>query len=105
MSNHTHDDLTDEEKALLKRDMKYRIEQQRAREELEAILPKIFIAAGAICLIGMLFILASSFKSSGNLWCILPFISIPGVLLLLIGAGTLWETQRHKPHGDKRKRS
>ena len=40
MSNDLYDDLTDEEKAILKREIKFRIAQQKARENAQAELAR-----------------------------------------------------------------
>ena len=102
MSNDLYNDLTDEEKAILKREMKHRIEQQKSREKAQASIPMNFIGLGIFVVIVVVlmaqltigsqpeFVFERGFKER-----VLLVGLIPGVLLILFGIG-MWLRRQYK---------
>jgi hypothetical protein len=107
MSNDPYEDLTDEEKALLKREMKFRIEQQRSREKSEKYAPQILLGMGffftlVICLSYLVFSNQSLARYRVPIqlnWAMLCFMIAPGAFFSVL-AFIAWRKRRNDASGD-----
>jgi protein-S-isoprenylcysteine O-methyltransferase Ste14 len=103
MSNDPYEDLSAEEKAILKREMKFRIEQQKSREKAQAQMPQIFIASAVLCIAIAAFfavVTRAPWDENGfNEDMFIPIL-IPSAGMVLIGVG-LWLWRQYKGSNDK----
>ena len=99
MSNDIYEDLTDEEKALLKREMKHRIEQQKSREKVQKYGPAMVIAGGlSATIVSVLINLAIPMPyglDAGFNQQLLVITVAPGLLVVLSGI-SLWLWRQYK---------